>query len=422
MTLSVENPTGRVSVKPTRIRDPRLDFFRGLGMFIILIAHIPWNDWTNWIPARFGFSDAADMFVFCSGMASSIAFGQVFIQRGWWLGTARIAFRVWQVYWAHICSFFVVVAALAAADAAFGGQYYINERLELGDFFVSGAPHLLALMTLTYVPNYFDILPMYLVILVMVPMIMGLHRINPVLVPICVLGLWIGANLGLLDLVADPSTKRSWFFNPFGWQLIFFTGFAFVRGWLPAPPRNMSLVALSILMIVLAAPFSCQSEFQCYAGYGFFPRLGQIHEALQPLTHKTHYGPLRYLHFLATAYLAYFLAGERGINLRGTFAEITRKVGQQTLAVFLSGLLIGQLMGIVLDRLGQGFIVTAAVNILGCTLLIAAAWIVAWFKNPPWNTALRSATLVATQDATETAPITQPSSPNVKEYAANDGA
>ena len=28
-------------------------------MFIILVAHIPWNPWTEWIPARFGFSDAA---------------------------------------------------------------------------------------------------------------------------------------------------------------------------------------------------------------------------------------------------------------------------------------------------------------------------------------------------------------------------
>ena len=56
-----------------RTRDLRLDFFRGIGMFIILIAHITDNPWTLWIPARFGFSDATEMFVFCSGMASAIA-------------------------------------------------------------------------------------------------------------------------------------------------------------------------------------------------------------------------------------------------------------------------------------------------------------------------------------------------------------
>ena len=61
-----------------RPRDPRLDFFRGVGMFIILIAHITDNPWTLWIPARFGFSDATEIFVFCSGMASALAFGALF--------------------------------------------------------------------------------------------------------------------------------------------------------------------------------------------------------------------------------------------------------------------------------------------------------------------------------------------------------
>ena len=69
-------------------RDPRLDFYRGLAMFIILIAHIPYNAWAGWIPARFGFSDATEIFVFCSGMASAVAFGGAFLRRGWLMGTA----------------------------------------------------------------------------------------------------------------------------------------------------------------------------------------------------------------------------------------------------------------------------------------------------------------------------------------------
>ena len=90
------------SVARATVRDPRLDFFRGIAMFIILIAHVP-NDWLAlWIPARFGFSDATETFVFCSGMASAIAFGRVFRTRGLAMGTARVGFRVWQVYWAHI--------------------------------------------------------------------------------------------------------------------------------------------------------------------------------------------------------------------------------------------------------------------------------------------------------------------------------
>ncbi len=74
-------------------RDPRLDFFRGIAMFIILIAHIPRNPWTSWIPARFGFSDATEIFVFCSGMASALAFGAIFARAGLAMGALRIAHR-----------------------------------------------------------------------------------------------------------------------------------------------------------------------------------------------------------------------------------------------------------------------------------------------------------------------------------------
>ena len=58
-------------VSLAKYRDPRLDFFRGMAMFVILLAHTPGNTWTLWVPARFGFSDGADLFVFCSGMASA---------------------------------------------------------------------------------------------------------------------------------------------------------------------------------------------------------------------------------------------------------------------------------------------------------------------------------------------------------------
>ena len=47
-----------------RPRDERLDVFRGLTMLIIFVAHLPDNSWNAWIPARFGFSSGAELFVF----------------------------------------------------------------------------------------------------------------------------------------------------------------------------------------------------------------------------------------------------------------------------------------------------------------------------------------------------------------------
>ena len=111
-----QNAPRTVAPPTSAIRDPRLDFFRGIAMFIILLAHTPGNAWTSWIPARWWFSDATEMFVFCSGMASAIAFGGTFDRAGLGLGTARVGFRIWQVYWAHIWMFFAIATLLAAID------------------------------------------------------------------------------------------------------------------------------------------------------------------------------------------------------------------------------------------------------------------------------------------------------------------
>ncbi|MGE3289779.1 MAG: OpgC domain-containing protein [Geminicoccaceae bacterium] len=141
-------------------------------MFIIPIAHVPWNSRANYIPARFGFSDATEIFVFCSGMASAIAFGWIFDAHGLLVGTGRILLRVWQIYWAHLAVFVVIAGLMVAAGVLPDDMTYVD-ALHRGPFSANPMAGVLGLVTLTYVPNYFDILPMYLVILTMVSPVMG---------------------------------------------------------------------------------------------------------------------------------------------------------------------------------------------------------------------------------------------------------
>ena len=225
------------NLAPTTGRDPRLDVFRGLAMAIILIAHIPGNPVTEFIPARFGPSDAAEMFVFCSGFASAIAFGGTFRRAGFALGTLRIAHRCWQIYWSHL-ALFITVAALCVAGSALPGAVDYVHALWLQQFFAEPRQGLLHLVTLTYVPHYFDILPMYMAVLAMVPAVMALARLGPAAPLAACITLYL-AQLALgWDLPAEWWSDRPWFFNPFAWQLLFFSGFAFATGWLPAPPRR----------------------------------------------------------------------------------------------------------------------------------------------------------------------------------------
>ena len=391
-------PVAPLTAAPARTRDPRLDFYRGIAMFIILIAHTPGNPWTRWIPARFGFSDATEIFVFCSGMASAIAFGGAFLRKGWWLGTARVTFRIWQVYWAHIGLFFFIAMTMAALDQSGLFEKTYISSLNLQHFFNDPAPQILGLFTLSYVPNYFDILPMYLVLLAMMPLFMGLHRIGFWAVATTSIAIWIVAQTGALALPAEPWSERQWFFNPFGWQLLFFTGFAFMRGWIPTPPVSKTLIWAAALFLILTMPFGSWKVFLWINTAA--PELAEEIRKVWPVTRefrgKTEFGLLRYLHFLSLAYLGWVAAGEHGHRLiatgQGAAARVWQfllafitKVGQQSLAVFVFSMAVARLIGVGLDLSGRDIASVFVANMIGFAMIIGVAYLAAWFKSHPWK-------------------------------------
>ncbi len=371
-----------------RQRDVRLDFFRGLGMFIILIAHITNNPWTLYIPARFGFSDATEMFIFCSGMASAIAFGSVFARAGFFMGLFRVVFRIWEIYWVHIATFMLTLAAMFIINRT--GLFSRDEvsTLNLVPFLKASGNQVIGLFTLTYVPNYFDILPMYIVILALLPVMMVLARINVYLALTASVLLWLVANTTNLNLPAEywfsNNSTRQWFFNPFAWQLVFFTGFAFMSGWLPAPPRSRSLAIAAVTFVLISLPFAW------HVTIGEFDAIKTWRKDWRILIDKTDFGLLRYLHFLALAYLAWLSAGAAGENLTRTpfmqgLSRILTRVGQQSLAVFASSIVLARVLGAVLNELGSGFWASSFVNVLGFFCIYAVANIAAFSKSEPWK-------------------------------------
>lgn len=56
-------------------RDLRLDLLRGIGQWMVFLDHIPYN-FLNWFTLRnYGFSDAAEIFVFISGHSIGFSCG-----------------------------------------------------------------------------------------------------------------------------------------------------------------------------------------------------------------------------------------------------------------------------------------------------------------------------------------------------------
>ena len=415
-------PAAPAAAPGVAARDPRLDFFRGLAMFIILLAHTPGNAWTLWIPARFGFSDATEIFVFCSGMASAIAFGRTFDRAGWLMGTARVGFRVWQIYWAHICMFLAIATILATIDSwGIHDKEYIG-TLNLWKFFADPAPQLIGLMTLTYVPNYFDILPMYMIVLLLMPLYVGLARVSLAAVAAVSVGLWVLAQDALmawaglshlhLALPAEPWSDRTWFFNPFGWQLLFFTGFAFMRGWIPAPPVRPWLLGLAIAVVLVSVVLSSvgfrlfQTDLVKSAyvaatgcaetGFGACNPVFDWRQANKAWFDKSDHAILHYVHFLALAYVCWAAAGRGGHRLVAAgrsvpsrvwdaTVAVVMKVGQQSLAVFVFSMVLARVNGYLLDVLGRDATTWTVINLTGFGLLVACAHVAGWFKAQPWR-------------------------------------
>src|SRR5437764_8915854 len=58
-------------------RDLRLDLFRGIGLWMIFLDHIP-DDFVSWLTLKnYGFSDAAEFFVFISGYLAGYIYGPI---------------------------------------------------------------------------------------------------------------------------------------------------------------------------------------------------------------------------------------------------------------------------------------------------------------------------------------------------------
>lgn len=108
-------------------RDLRLDMFRGLANWAIFVDHIP-NNVVAWLTLRnYGFSDAADLFVFVSGYTAAFVFARVMLKRGFFAGALRLLRRVWQIYVAHILLFLAYAVSIAYVAQNYDHSHLLDE-------------------------------------------------------------------------------------------------------------------------------------------------------------------------------------------------------------------------------------------------------------------------------------------------------
>ncbi len=208
-------------VVTTTGRDLRLDLFRGLALWLIFLDHIPSNV-VSWITIRnYGFSDATEIFIFISGYTAAFVYGRAMNERGFVVAGARILKRAWQIYVAHIFLFAIYLAEISYVATSFENPLYAEE-MNILDFLKQPDQTIVQALLLKFKPANMDVLPLYIVLLILFPPILWLLQRAPTVAlgasaALYVLAWWLNINLS-----AYP--EGVWYFNPFAWQLLFVFG------------------------------------------------------------------------------------------------------------------------------------------------------------------------------------------------------
>jgi len=346
-------------------------------LVIIFVAHVPNNLWADYIPARFGFSSGAEIFVFVSGIASGFAFGGTFLRKGFIEGARRVFRRILQLYGAHLGSLAALGGFALLLDAWTGSDVMaVRYGLEwLRDNPVHGA---IDYASLRYVPAFFDILPMYVVMLALIaPAMLLARRSSTAVLAVSALA-WLTMQLAPIHFPGNPVTGAEWYFNPFAWQFLFFIGFGLGLGWLKAPPRGDRP-----LFWLCAAGLAASVPLTFWGAAGIAPWQDAVHAVIYPANAITILAPARLLHFLALAYVCYSLVDPTASWLQSPRLNPLYRVGRNSFGCFLAGLGLSMFGGVAIDRLGMTWAVAHAVNIAGILLLLAAAATIDRFKRRP---------------------------------------
>jgi hypothetical protein len=145
-----------------RERDLRLDFFRGIGQWMIFLDHIPF-DVVNWLTLRnYGFSDAAELFVFISGYTAGFVCGPAMREGRTFAATDHVA---------HVFIFVFFIAYIAQI-----AEHYDNPMLarEFNIFNFLRHPDVMLMqgLVLKFKPVDLDVLPLYIVLLLASPVVL----------------------------------------------------------------------------------------------------------------------------------------------------------------------------------------------------------------------------------------------------------
>lgn len=354
---------------PAGARDLRIDFMRGLALLMIYVNHTRGNHFEHLTTRNFGFSDAADVFVLLAGMAAALAYHRGFLE-GRGLATAlKIWRRAGKLYVAHATTTLITIGMFFAAALWWSDQGLLSE-INLKRVVEEPQRALVGLATLGHQLGYFNILPMYMVMLAALPIVLFVARGSVRVMLAGSVALWVVAGTTGANVPSYPN-PGFWFFNPFSWQLLFCLGFAWVvlsrQGF--RLPRSRVLTVLAVLYLIVSLLW-VQLDFWRYVPahhldgtiFGF---------------DKTYLAWPRVLHLLALVYV-YAMSPMPEVLARLSATNPLVLMGRHGLAIYCVGSVLSMAGLIVLKEVGSTILLDAAVLATGFGLQWAIARFLGW--------------------------------------------
>ncbi len=341
-------------------RDPRIDILRGAALVMIYVDHIPLNALSRLTMRQYGFADAAELFVMLAGFSTMIAFGRAFDRGGPAHGMWQTTYRASTIY--------LVQAGLLLATLAIVTIWRLYLPIDHPLFtpvIAEGYRDVTRGLVLLALPDYLDILPLYVVLLAAFPVIYYAMRWNPA---VTVAGsglLWLLAwNTPWLNLPnALDLTGRGWSFAPLSWQFLFVIGAALAvtlgpAGSLLPQPRW----AAALCWIYLAWAYLLHRWADVLQSWDAIIDAG--------LLDKTHLAPLRLLDVLA---LVYLMLGSRRILAWSRLAILRplEACGRNSLTIYALGSMLSLLGRLEFGSFGPSFAMQIGVNLAGLAAMFA---------------------------------------------------
>ena len=356
-------------------RDVRLDVFRGLANWAIFIDHIPDNV-VAWLTTRnYGFSDAADLFVYISGYTATFVYARYMKASGLLVGASLLLGRVWQIYVAHVLLFVAYVASIGYVAQTFDHSHLLDEfnvRLLIKDPIEMLKHGLL----LEFKPLNLDVLPLYIVIMAAFPPVLWAVVRYPNVTLAASLLLYVAARTFDWNLPAYPT--GTWYFNPFAWQFLFMIGaWMAVGGVAKLRPllqrEEFTALAVAYLMFSFAVAMAVR-----------FPEIGEVLPSgflMLFANDKTNLAPVRILHFLALAFVVLRFLPHDARALKSRWLRPMIVCGQRSLEVFCVGVFLSFVGHFLIELISNTIAFQILVSIAGIGAMIAVATYRTWTKG-----------------------------------------